>query len=96
MSIAVALVAASSGILSPIVTYWVSLTASETQGADLGGLTAASSLGQALGSAGGGLLFNTQVLPGASFALAALIVLAGLMATLPLRRLLPASTSDQS
>jgi hypothetical protein len=32
---AVALVAASAAILSPIVTYWVSLSAGETEGADL-------------------------------------------------------------
>ena len=97
MTIAVALVAASAGILSPIVTYWVSLGAGDTQGADLGRITAAASLGQALGSAGGGLLFDIQVLPGASFTLTALIVSAGLLASFRLPRLLlPASAADQS
>lgn len=66
MSIAVALVAASAGILSPIVTYWVSLGGGQTRGADLGRVTAAASLGQALGSAAGGLLFDVSVLPGAA------------------------------
>jgi MFS family permease len=94
MTVAVALVAASAGILSPIVTYWISLGAGETQGADLGRMTAAASLGQALGSAGGGLLFDVPILPGASFALAALVVATGLLASLRLPQLLlPASMS---
>ena len=88
MSIAVALVAASAGILSPIVTYWVSLGAGETQGADLGRVTAAASLGQALGSAAGGMLFDVSVLPGAAFTVTAVVVLAGLTASLGLPGLL--------
>lgn len=88
MTIAVALVAASAGILSPIVTYWVSLGAGKTQGADLGRVTAAASLGQAIGSAAGGLLFNVSVLPGASFTVTAGVVLAGLTASLGLPALL--------
>lgn len=88
MTIAVALVAASVGILSPIVTYWVSLGAGETQGADLGRVTAAASLGQTLGSAAGGLLFDVSVLPGAAFTVAAAVVLPGLAASLGLPALL--------
>lgn len=88
MSIAVALVAASAGILSPIVTYWISLGTGETQGADLGRATAAASLGQALGSAAGGLLFDVSSLPGAAFTVTAAIVLTGLAASLGLPRLL--------
>jgi DHA1 family multidrug resistance protein-like MFS transporter len=96
MSIAVALVAASAGILSPIVTYWVSLGAGETtQGADLGRMTAAASLGQALGSAGGGLLFDIPILPGASFTLTAFIVSAGLLASLRLPQLLRPSPASE-
>jgi predicted MFS family arabinose efflux permease len=96
LSIAVALVAASAGILSPIVTYWVSLGAGDTQGADLGDMTAAASLGQALGSAGGGLLFDISIVPGALFTLTALLVLAGLLASLRLPQLLlPAPAADQ-
>jgi predicted MFS family arabinose efflux permease len=52
---------ASAGILSPIVTYWVSLGAGETQGADLGRVTAAASLGQAIGSAAGGLAPDRRI-----------------------------------
>lgn len=88
ISIAVALVAASAGILSPVVTYWVSLGGGQTQGADLGRVTAAASLGQALGSAAGGLLFDVSVLPGAAFTVTAAVVLAGLTASLGLPRLL--------
>lgn len=86
MTVAVALVAASAGILSPIVTYWVSLGAGATQGADLGRVTAAASLGQALGSAAGGLLFDVPILPSAGFTVSAAIVLAGLAASLGLPR----------
>ena len=81
---AVALVAASAGLLSPIVTYWVSLGAGETQGANLGWATAAASLGQALGSAAGGLLFGLTILPDAVFAVTAAVVLSALIASLGL------------
>lgn len=87
-AVAVALVASSAGVLSPIVTYWVSLGAGKTQGADLGQVTAAASLGGAVGSAAGGLLFNVAVLPNAGFAAAALIVAAGLVGSIGLTRLL--------
>lgn len=87
-TVAVALVAASAGILSPIVIYWVSLGTAHTQGADLGGATAAASLGQALGSAAGGLLFNASFLSNAPFNAAAIVVLAGFAASFSLPRLL--------
>jgi len=90
---AVALVAASAGILSPIATYWVSLGAGETQGADLGWATAAASLGQALGSAAGGLLFGLTILPGAAFTVTAAVVLAALIASLGLPRRLHKTAS---
>ncbi len=83
---AVALVAASAGILSPIVTYWVSLSAGETEGADLGWATAAASLGQTLGSAAGGLLFTVSVLPDAVFTVTAAVVLSALLASYGLPR----------
>lgn len=88
MTAAVALVAASAGILSPIVTYWVSLGAGETQGADLGWATAAASLGAAVGSAAGGLLFEISILPNAAFIVSAVVVLAGFVASLGLPRFL--------
>lgn len=84
----VALVAASAGILSPIVTYWVSLGGGKTQGADLGRVSAAASLGTTIGSGLGGLLFNVSVLPNAPFTIAAVVVVAGLAGSLGLSRLL--------
>lgn len=96
MSIAVALVAASAGMLSPIATYWASLGIVTSEGAQLGRMTAAASLGQALGSVAGGALFDLPVLPDASFILAALLVLGTLLASIHLPQLLfpekPAST----
>lgn len=88
MSVAVALVAASAGMLSPVATYWASFGIPTSQGAQLGRMTAAASLGQALGSVAGGALFNLPILPDASFLLAALLVLATLLACIRLPRLL--------
>jgi len=88
MTVAVALVAASAGILSPVATYWSSLGVTETQGTTLGRMTASASLGQAIGSAVGGLLFDISFLPAASFFLAALVVFATALVSLPLPQLL--------
>lgn len=81
-------VAASAGLLSPVLTYWISLGAGQAQGADLGWQTAAASLGQALGSAAGGLLFSVSVISGASFVLTAMLLFLGIFVSLPLPRLL--------
>ncbi|MBS2132111.1 MFS transporter (plasmid) [Burkholderia thailandensis] len=85
---AVAVVAGSAGIVSPIATYWISLAAGERQGAALGWQTSAASLGQAAGSAGGGLLFGLQTIPNAPFMLTAIVVLAGLVASVRVPHLL--------
>jgi predicted MFS family arabinose efflux permease len=79
MTLAVALVAASAGILSPIATYWISLGGGETQGAELGRQTAAASLGQAVGSVAGGMLFDAAMMPNAGFFFPAVLVLGGLV-----------------
>ncbi|MFZ5689998.1 MAG: MFS transporter [Pseudomonadota bacterium] len=88
MSVAIALVAASAGMLSPVATYWASFGIPTSQGAQLGRMTAAASLGQALGSIAGGALFNLPILPDAGFLLAALLVLATLLACIRLPQLL--------
>ncbi|MCA8291861.1 MFS transporter [Burkholderia vietnamiensis] len=88
MAVAVALVAGSAGIISPIATYWISLGAGERQGAALGWQTAAASLGQSVGSASGGVLFSAAFIPNASFTLTAMIVLVGLLASVRVPRLL--------
>lgn len=81
-------VAASAGVLSPIVTYWISAKAGSAQGWELGKQTAAASLGTTLGSAAGGLLFNFTALPGASFILAAILAVFGLILSLKLPHVL--------
>ena len=83
-TLTVALVAASAGVLSPIATYWISVGAGEAQGTALGWQTAAASLGQAVGSAAGGMLFDVTLVPNASFTLTAALVAAGVAATIGL------------
>lgn len=85
-------VAASAGILSPILTYWISSIAGSAQGAELGKQTAAASLGTAVGSAAGGLLFDVASLPGASFLLTAGLATIGFILSLKLPRALGART----
>lgn len=72
-------VSASAGILSPILTYWMSRKADTAQGAKLGQLTAATSLGAATGSAAGGLLFDTTALPDAAALLVTAFVVFGIL-----------------
>jgi MFS family permease len=90
LTIAVAVVAAAAGVLSPIAVYWISVTARDKQGTELGFQTAAASLGQAIGSALGGLLFNQTLVPNASFTLAATAVVVSLVTSLRLARQLVA------
>lgn len=94
MSIAVAVVAASAGILSPIATYWASFGVTASEGTNLGRMTAAASLGQAVGSAAGGLLFDVPQLPDGSFVLAALLVAATVLISLRLPTLLMPETVE--
>lgn len=76
--ISVGLIAASAGILSPILSFWVSLAAGKAQGSQLGRQSAASSLGQTIGSAIGGLLFGLiPIFPDIAFLVAAVGALAG-------------------
>ena len=90
-------VAASAGILSPILTYWISSKAGSAQGWELGKQTAAASLGVTLGSAAGGLLFNVAAFPGASFILAATFAVLGFLLSFGLPHLLmPRDHRDQS
>ena len=83
-------VSASAGILSPILTYWISRKAGRAQGAQLGKQTAAASLGAAAGSAAGGLLFTVGRLPNASFLLATGLAVLGTALSLGLPRVLGA------
>lgn len=96
MLVVIGAVAASAGILLPIVTYWISTKAGNAQGAELGKQTAAASLGSAVGSAAGGILF-TVPFPGASFSLMTAITAIGVALSLGLtRRLAPLKSEDTS
>ena len=88
MLIVIGAVSASAGILSPILTYWISARAGSAQGWELGKQTAAASLGVTLGSAAGGLLFNIAALPGASFLLTAGLAVLGVLLSFGLPQLL--------
>ncbi len=96
MLVVIGAVAASAGILSPILTYWISNKAGKAQGAQLGKQTAAASLGAAVGSAAGGLLFGFAGIPGASFLLVAVLALGGVLVSLGLPRLLVAGNRVQA
>lgn len=88
MLIVIGAVASSAGILSPILTYWVSRQAGKSQGAELGKQTAAASLGAAVGSAAGGLLFDVASLPDAPFLLMTMLVVLGVLLSLGLPNML--------
>jgi MFS family permease len=90
MLLVIGAVAASAGILSPILTYWISTKAGKAQGTELGKQTAAASLGAAMGSAVGGILFDVSWLAGASFLLAAALTVLGVLLSLGLPSLLVA------
>ena len=96
MLVVIGAVAASAGILSPILTYWVSSKAGKAQGAQLGKQTAAASLGAAVGSAAGGLLFNVAWLPNASFLLMALLTVFGVVLSLGLPKMLVTRKRDEA
>lgn len=78
LTLTVGLVAASSGILIPGLTYLLSSTVGAAQGAALGKQAAASSLGQALGSAAAGLLF-VRLTPAPFWLAAGLLLIATIL-----------------
>ena len=91
-------VAASAGILTPILVYWISSRAGRAQGLQLGRQTAAASLGAAVGSAAGGLLYDVAWLPGGSFLIMSTLTGIGVVLSLGLPRMLspPCSGSTES
>ena len=96
MLVVIGAVAASAGILSPILTYWISSKAGTAQGAQLGKQTAAASLGAAVGSAAGGLLFEVAWLPNASFVLITGLTVVGLLISLALPGMLMKRCSNDA
>ena len=92
--IVIGAVAGSAGILSPVLTYWISAKTGSAQGRELGKQTAVSSLGVTAGSAAGGLLFVVGSVPGISFMLTAGLVIVGFVISLGLTRMLVLSNSS--
>jgi MFS family permease len=74
---------AVAGVASPAITYWTSVAAGDHQGQELGRWTAATSLGQAVGSASAGLLMS-QGFNLAVFAFSAVASAIGMLLALPL------------
>ena len=68
---AVGAIAAAGGILSPVIGFWVSLSAGKAQGSELGWQTSASSVGQTIGSAMAGLLYGSASFSDGAFLIAA-------------------------
>jgi MFS family permease len=93
MLIVIGAVAASAGILTPILTYWISAKAGSAQAWHLGKQAAAASLGVTLGSVAGGALYDFAGLPGASFILTAGLAVLGFLLSLGLPRLLVLASS---
>lgn len=81
-------VAASAGILSPILTYWISSATGSARGWQLGRQTAAASIGMTAGSVAGGWLFNISGRP-LSFAMTAGLALLGAAISFGAARSLP-------
>ena len=96
MLVVIGAVAASAGILLPILTYWISANAGSAQGWELGKQTAAASLGVTVGSAAGGLLFDLAILRGASFVLTAGLTVLGFLLSLKLPHLLVLRSTGKS
>ena len=96
MLLVVGAVAASAGIISPIMTYWISSKAGDSQGTQLGKQTAAASLGAAVGSVAGGLLFNVSWLPNASFVLITGLTVVGLLISFALPKMLMRQRNDET
>ena len=96
MLVVIGAVAASAGILLPILTYWISANAGSAQGWELGKQTAAASLGVTVGSAAGGLLFDLAALRGASFVLTAGLTVLGFLLSFKLPYLLVVRNSGKS
>ncbi|RDL47994.1 Tetracycline resistance protein, class C [Ensifer sp. M14] len=94
MLFAVSIVAASAGVISPLLAFWVTRITARSQGVELGIQSATVSLGQSVGSAGAGLLFGFYGLQGAGFLAAAVAMGVAAMASLKLPRLMAPVTAD--
>ncbi|KSV82922.1 MFS transporter [Sinorhizobium sp. GL28] len=94
--VVVGTVAASAGLLIPTLTYWISLRAGSARGALLGRQASIASIGQAMGSAGGGFLLGFEDAPYLVFLLLAVLVLIFAAASLGLAGLLSAARQPRT
>lgn len=94
MLFAVSVVAASAGVISPLLASWVSRITARSQGVELGIQSAVVSLGLSVGSAGAGLLFGFNGLQGAGFLAAAVVMALAATASLRLPLLMAPVTAD--
>jgi DHA1 family multidrug resistance protein-like MFS transporter len=94
MLFAVSVVAASAGVISPLLAFWVSRITARSQGVELGIQAAAVSFGLSVGSAGAGLLFGFNGLQGAGFLAAAVAMALAATASLKLPPLMAPVTAD--
>ena len=83
------MVAASSGVLLPLIGFLATLEIGDRPGAALGRLTAAGSLGQAIGSISGGALYAQAGM--SIFITTAFVLGVGALAASPLPRWLRGS-----
>ena len=82
----VGLVSASSGILTPFLSYRISQNAGTAQGETLGKQTSMASMGQAIGSIMAGMLFDANM--ATSFRLMAVLILTAAIASVGIERML--------
>ena len=94
MLLAVSVVAASAGVISPLLAFWVSRITARSQGVELGIQAASVSFGLSVGSAGAGLLFGFNGLQGPGFLAAAVVMALAATASLKLPRLIAPVTDD--
>lgn len=84
----VSIVSGSAGVLAPLLAYWLAKTSQRSRGVGLGIQSAATSLGQSVGSAGAGLLYGLNGQEGAAFFASAAIMAIAAIASLSLPGLL--------
>lgn len=90
----VSIVSGSAGVVAPLLAYWVAKTSQRSRGVGLGIQSAATSLGQSVGSAGAGLLYGLDGQDGAAFFVSAAVVAIAAIASLGLPRLLARAPAD--
>ncbi len=84
------MVAASGGLLAPTLTYWISWVTGRGHAAELGLQSTVTSVGQALGSAGAGLLYESYDVS-VAFLVPAIVLAMAALASLKLPRRLEAT-----